>query len=154
MDDLVKELSIFIDRNLFTIRPILSSIVCITAAALVFQSKNGKRRTDLASMLRCRGSILFGRFIVDNQINFYHEPVLLRLVRGRRAMAQIPSKHLVPIHIQGVTLKCAEDWISIKAKIHGKFGLIKVLGANEGFINTKAYIRNRWFHVLRTEVKQ
>jgi hypothetical protein len=118
-------ISCFIDENLFKIRAVLNTAMAIGTFLLIRHSKHGHRIKEPSN------SKLYGRFIVDGDIRFYHEPFFVRLFMGRKRIEGISKNDCILLQKK------------VNENIHGKFGYLK---------NDSVYIRLKWFHLTRTKL--
>ena len=158
MDDGLNKISNFIDRNLFTIRSLLSSTVILSLIGVAYSTRYGRRITPdglggpLFKRLVEKRAFLYGKFqFKEDELLFFHQPFLQRLLLGRRASTNTSDG----IHIK---LQDGVDLEQLKASqsLDHRMGKLQLLGKSISGPNVLVlgvpFVRLKCYHITRTNL--
>ena len=140
MRDSLSSFSNFMDENLFMIRATVSTLLGVSLFLRIRNSPNGSRQTP--SSLKFYNKPLRGRFLVQERwLKFYHEPVLIRIIRGRTIADKIDPKNCFRMRFIGNIELAA--W-------HNKFGTLSIHRLEGNEVIGVARAKLRWFHIRKS----
>ena len=133
----VTKLGEFADHHIYEIRSLISCTVFAGSLYLCYNSRHGQRVAIDSKLLPylCEfQSKIYGRFLINDSIYFYHEPMFLRLI-GRTHMDSIQLRNCLKVKLDpSIDLNRLQSY-------NGKFGKLKLLNRNEDSVQGIPFIR-------------
>jgi hypothetical protein len=139
------------DRNIFTIRSMISGTMVIGSILIVRTTRHGQRvkmHSSLLQELAHYQSRIFGRFIVQQStIYFYHEPFWIRLICGRKRHPSLED--CLQVRIKHQDAVGSEFW---KGKLDHKMGLLQIDRVDQQAVFGTPLVKLQWYHLRRTDI--
>ncbi len=149
--DWITVFSDWVDRNVFTIRSIISGTLVVGTIGVLMRTKYGQRLKSTSPLLQevaqHKGQI-FGKYIVqDSKVFFYHEPFWHRFILGRTKEPVISDCLCIQMnHQEKLKKEYLEEFVSHRV------GLLQIEKVEDGIVYGTPKIKLKWYHLWRSNM--